>query len=198
MEKKNLANAVTIFGVVLAGLFNIYLWIGYKNYIFLFSLFLLAALTDFVDGQLARRLKIESRLGASADRIRDKLLILPAFAFLITRDFESESQFVFYSVMAFIIFIICVELLICLSWIYGAIKKLDIKAHKAGKIKMWFYVLSVGFWLLKDAFSGYIDQENSFALDSIIAILLFFSAYYAFGSFWGYLQRYSPSSSVKS
>jgi CDP-diacylglycerol--glycerol-3-phosphate 3-phosphatidyltransferase len=197
MEKKNLANAVTIFGVVLAGLFNIYLWIGYKNYIFLFSLFLLAAFTDFVDGQLARRLKIESKLGASADRFRDKLLILPAFLFLMTRDFQSESQFIFFSVMALIIFIMIVEVVICLSWAYGMRKKLEIKAHKAGKIKMWFYVSVVGLWLFKDIAAGNISSEPSFVLDSLIAILLFFCAYYAFGSFWGYLQRYSPSSNVK-
>ena len=46
--------------------------------------FAAGALTDFADGHLARRLRLESRLGAALDPVADKALALVALAALLT------------------------------------------------------------------------------------------------------------------
>lgn len=60
----------------------------FENYWLSFCLFNLAALTDFLDGKLARDYKVESKLGAILDPIGDKLLLLFALfsVMLITKD----------------------------------------------------------------------------------------------------------------
>jgi CDP-diacylglycerol--glycerol-3-phosphate 3-phosphatidyltransferase len=48
-----------------------------------FSIFIIASITDYLDGKLAREYKVESSLGATLDPIADKILVLFAL-FAIT------------------------------------------------------------------------------------------------------------------
>jgi len=52
---------------------------GFWSYLLCFFLFILAAMTDLWDGQLARKLKMESNFGKITDPIADKILILSIF-----------------------------------------------------------------------------------------------------------------------
>lgn len=45
--------------------------------------FVIGALTDYADGQLARRMHLESRLGAVLDPVADKVLVIIALAVLL-------------------------------------------------------------------------------------------------------------------
>lgn len=60
----------------------------FENYWLSFWIFNLAALTDFLDGKLARDYKVESKLGAILDPIGDKFLLLFALTsvILVTKD----------------------------------------------------------------------------------------------------------------
>ena len=66
---------LTLFRIVAAPIIFISI-IFLDIYWFAFSLFNLAALTDYFDGKLARKYKLESRLGAILDPIGDKLLVV--------------------------------------------------------------------------------------------------------------------------
>ncbi len=59
-----------------------------ENYWLGFWLFNLAALTDYLDGKLARKFNVESKLGAILDPIGDKLLVLFAMitVIVLTKD----------------------------------------------------------------------------------------------------------------
>lgn len=48
-----------------------------------FAVFALAAITDFADGQLARLMSLESRLGAALDTVADKALVLVSLSILL-------------------------------------------------------------------------------------------------------------------
>lgn len=93
---KHLPNALTALRLVLAPVIAWMLWLAYalpaqsQNSedsgaqtwaLWAFSLFVLAALTDLVDGQLARLFKADSKLGRVMDPIADKALVaLPLIA----------------------------------------------------------------------------------------------------------------------
>lgn len=55
-------------------------------------LFIIAALTDFLDGHLARKWKVESKFGRVMDPFADKLLVLGAFIMLAGPGFTSTVE----------------------------------------------------------------------------------------------------------
>jgi len=78
----NLPNAVTIFRLVFAGLFVWLLFSGFGPF-WLLSTFALAAVTDFFDGYLARKLHQTSQFGAVLDQYVDRLFTLAVVASLL-------------------------------------------------------------------------------------------------------------------
>jgi len=75
-QKLNLANLTSFLRIILIP-FILFMSITHSqglNYLASF-IFLIASLTDFLDGYLARRLKVESKFGANLDLIADKLLV---------------------------------------------------------------------------------------------------------------------------
>lgn len=76
----NLPNTLSLFRVFLVTPFLIA--VIYKSYTLALVLFLLAGVSDFLDGFLARRLNQKSMLGAFLDPLGDKLLTTVAFVSL--------------------------------------------------------------------------------------------------------------------
>ncbi len=69
-------------------------------------LFLLASITDFFDGYLARTMKVQSSLGRVFDTIADKLLVVSAILMLV--HFREIGKYDIFPVLA----IVCREILI--------------------------------------------------------------------------------------
>jgi cardiolipin synthase len=76
-------NLLTLLRILIVPVFAISLMYGHLAAAF--ALFLLAALTDLLDGYIARRLDQASALGAFLDPMADKLLMLVAFVLLSRR-----------------------------------------------------------------------------------------------------------------
>ena len=57
-----------------------------RHYTLAFAIFVTAAVTDVLDGMLARRLNVRSRLGALLDPAADKVLMVCGFLFYTLRD----------------------------------------------------------------------------------------------------------------
>ena len=72
---QKLVLSLTLFRILVAPFIFISA-IFFENYWLAFWLFNIAALTDYLDGKLARTYQVESRLGAILDPIGDKLLVL--------------------------------------------------------------------------------------------------------------------------
>jgi len=80
----NLANRLTLARIAVIPVIVILLFFPAKLPSFLAALlYLLASLTDIVDGYLARRMKIVTRLGRFLDPLADKLLLTSALIMLI-------------------------------------------------------------------------------------------------------------------
>ena len=84
---KNIPNALTIFRIFLAILvMAVILYADMQSPYMRFlacGMFLLASLTDFLDGFIARRYALQSRFGEVFDPLADKMLVLGAFIALI-------------------------------------------------------------------------------------------------------------------
>jgi cardiolipin synthase len=75
-----LPNLLTVLRLALVPVTGYFLLAG--DYGFALIVFLIAAVTDFIDGFIARRFELESRLGATLDPIADKLNMFVATVLL--------------------------------------------------------------------------------------------------------------------
>jgi len=87
----NIPNTITSFRIVLIPVFIIAFYLPYSwapaltTFIFWF-----AALTDWFDGYLARKLKQQSALGAFIDPLADKLMVATAVILVLTKHPENN------------------------------------------------------------------------------------------------------------
>ena len=90
----NLPNKLTIFRVILIPFFVVFLLIpnvtGYNNYIAA-AIFILASLTDFLDGKIARKYNLVTNFGKFMDPLADKLLVCE----LSREEDDKDSKIVF-------------------------------------------------------------------------------------------------------
>jgi len=83
----NIPNSITIFRIVLIPVFIAVFYLPYDwasalaTFIFWF-----AALTDWFDGYLARKLNQQSSFGAFIDPLADKLMVMSALLLILTKD----------------------------------------------------------------------------------------------------------------
>jgi CDP-diacylglycerol--glycerol-3-phosphate 3-phosphatidyltransferase len=109
------------------------------------SVFLLAMLTDTVDGVLARRTNTVTELGKLLDPIADKLLITAAFVCLVGTGRVPAWMAVV---------IIGRELAVTGFRAIAASKGVVIAASWPGKVKVWFETAAIVLLILKPAWLG--------------------------------------------
>lgn len=103
-------------------------WFGISGYALAIVLFIGAALTDIVDGHLARRRNQVSTLGKFLDPIADKLLISAALIVLVEKHLAPSWA---------VVIIIGREFIITGLRSVAASEGIIIQAQSLGKLKMW-------------------------------------------------------------
>ena len=97
--KFNIANSLTLTRILLIPLIVFLFLLNEENYrLLIFSLFLLATITDYLDGFFARYMKQVTSFGEFLDPVADKLLVIITLILLIT-----ENQNIFFLVPVLII-----------------------------------------------------------------------------------------------
>jgi len=83
MLRMNLPNILTVSRVVLSVAFVVVLSVEMAHgYVWAFGLFLIASITDFLDGWLARRYNLITDFGKLMDPLADKILVTAALVLL--------------------------------------------------------------------------------------------------------------------
>lgn len=130
--KKIIPNILTMSRLLAAPLI---IYLGVNNqFLALIFLALFIALTDFLDGKLARHWNVASELGAKLDTIGDKCLAFSLLAILIF-----DNHYFFY--------VLVLEGIISLFNIYVFYKSKIVSSLLIGKIKTWviFITILLGF-----------------------------------------------------
>ena len=126
-----------------------------------FLLYLIASVTDFLDGYVARYLRQESVLGANLDLLADKIFVSSLLIFI---SFHFDN----------LIFLLMTILIIAREISIGAIRQYLLETNKEnkakvnflGKIKTFFQIFSIGVAMI------FLDTE----LSSIVEIVIIISA----------------------
>jgi len=97
----NIPNAITSFRIVLIPVFITVFYLPYPWAAALATfIFWFAAITDWFDGYLARRLNQQSSLGAFIDPLADKLMVISALLIIITK--HPENNWLLFSTLIII------------------------------------------------------------------------------------------------
>jgi CDP-diacylglycerol--glycerol-3-phosphate 3-phosphatidyltransferase len=124
------------------------------------AIFVLAAITDSLDGILARRRKQITAMGQLLDPIADKLLIASAFICLVELGAVSAWM---------VIIILGREIAVTGFRALASSKGIIISASRIGKLKMLFEVFTIGFLILGEKYLGSIYFLSQILLWIVIA-----------------------------
>lgn len=135
-------------------------------------LFIIGAITDWLDGYLARKYNIVSNFGKMIDALTDKIFVIGLFVALLARGFFPEGS------VFLILLIIGREFIITGLRLIAASKGLVLAAEKRGKIKTFTQILTIGFFLLLNVLNKDFPQStnpdviNGIKLTGIIFLFL--------------------------
>lgn len=109
-------------------------WFGIGSYGLAIGIFLVASLTDILDGHLARSRQQVSKVGALLDPIADKLLVSAALIVLVEKNLAPAWA---------VVVILGREFVVTGLRSMAATEGIIISAQKVGKIKMWFQCIAI-------------------------------------------------------
>lgn len=109
-------------------------WFGIERYTIAIIIFLAAALTDILDGHIARRRNQVSSLGALLDPVADKLLVSAVLIALVEKHLAPAWA---------VVIIIGREFAVTGLRSVAASEGLIIHAQKIGKVKMWAQCVAI-------------------------------------------------------
>ena len=136
----NLPNALTFFRILLVPVLVVVLLTKFEGKEFVgLGLFLLAALTDFLDGYIARRWGLVTRVGKLLDPAADKILTSAAFISLV--EIGSAPAWI-------VVIIVAREFAISTLRSVSATEQVVIAASWSGKVKTGSQVVAISLLIM--------------------------------------------------
>lgn len=165
----NLPNKLTLsrlLMVVVITLLYFIFGVGYINLFVILALFILASITDYFDGKIARKYNLVTGFGKLMDPLADKLLVICALVILI--DLEVVPY------IWLLIIVIARELMVSGIRLVALEQKGDvIAADILGKLKTLFQMVSISMLLFYSGINLLIDT-NFIRVFYIISLCLFY------------------------
>jgi len=186
----NLPNSLTVFRIaIIPVLVLMYLFHGWPmRPEWLTIVFVVAAVTDWLDGYLARKMGLSSPFGAFLDPVADKLIVSTALVLLV-----SDSA-VLDRVFSSALFIISVAVIIGREIVISALREVmadmgrrgDVAVDKTGKYKTAFQLISISMLLYAQPLFG-------LPIFKIGELLLYLAVGLTLWSMWVYLSAAARS-----
>jgi len=153
---------------------------GIKNYL-LTGLFILAGLTDWFDGYLARRMGTQSEFGAFLDPVADKLMVSVVLVLLV-----SVHPGWLLALPATIIIGRELTISAVREWMANVGERTKVAVSIIGKFKTTAQMIAIGFLLFEKPIGDFPTLEIGY-------VLLYLSALLTLWSMFLYLQAAWPS-----
>ena len=148
-------------------------------------IFIFAALTDWLDGYLARRMKQMSKLGAFLDPVADKLMVATALVIMVHSPPPIFAPTMIFAVSAAIIIGREITISALREWMSELGERGTVKVGLLGKLKTIFQMTAISLLLFKTDLLG-------LPLMLIGEILLYLAAGLTLWSMWTYMHSAWP------
>jgi CDP-diacylglycerol--glycerol-3-phosphate 3-phosphatidyltransferase len=151
----NTPNILTLLRIALIPAFIVaYYWTSPWSHMLATGLFILAALTDWLDGYLARRLEQTSPFGAFLDPVADKLMIVAALVLLVADPYV-QAHVLDTRLFAVVIMVILgreIAVSALREWMSEVGKRSHVAVSVIGKAKTSAQMVAIPFLLWRDRF----------------------------------------------
>ncbi|MGB1984462.1 MAG: CDP-diacylglycerol--glycerol-3-phosphate 3-phosphatidyltransferase [Porticoccaceae bacterium] len=176
----NLPNQLTLLRIGMIPVFVILYYLPWGwSHVASAAIFGLAALTDWVDGYLARKMGLESSFGAFLDPVADKLIVIVALIMLL-----HANPTIWFALPTVVIVGREVVISALREWMAERALREEVAVSMIGKVKTWVQMAAIIFLLL---------AGKTFGALAVIGYLgLYVSAGLALWSMWVYLKQAWP------
>jgi CDP-diacylglycerol--glycerol-3-phosphate 3-phosphatidyltransferase len=150
-------NLLTYLRIILIPLLVIAYYLPHRHaHVLAMLIFVLAALTDWLDGYLARKLDQISRFGAFLDPVADKLMIAAALILLVS-DESVHAQVLDTRLFSIVVLVIIgreIAVSALREWMAEAGKRSSVAVSIIGKLKTVAQMVAIPFLLLDQPILG--------------------------------------------
>lgn len=178
----NIPNQLTLLRILLIPVFVLVFYLPFAgSNLIAFAVFAVAAITDILDGYLARKLNQTSSLGAFLDPVADKLMVAVVLVLLVQHNPDN-----LYLVLSAVIIIgreIAVSAL--REWMAEMGTRSKVAVSVLGKLKTIAQMLALGFLIIKESVFG-------LPIYTIGLVLLYIAAFITLISMFQYLLAAWP------
>ena len=146
-------------------------------------LFGLAAVTDMIDGWVARRFNQMSRFGEFLDPVADKLMVAIILVMLV----QAQSNW-FEDVIAMIIIGREITIMALREWMATIGERANVKVDVTGKIKTTLQMFGIGFMVYQNDFMGVPVYTIGFVLLVLAAVMTIWSMLVYLRAAWPFIM----------
>jgi CDP-diacylglycerol--glycerol-3-phosphate 3-phosphatidyltransferase len=174
----NIPNTLTLLRIVLVPVLVLVFYMDFKGHLLVAAgVFSLAAITDWFDGYLARRLRQTTPFGAFLDPVADKLMVAVALVLLV----EHHNDLLF-TLAACVIIGREIVVSALREWMAELGRRASVAVSFLGKVKTAFQMVSIIVLLAVDA-----ERDGSEIL-ALGLVLVYLAAGLTLWSMWVYLR----------
>lgn len=174
----NVPNALTLMRIFLVPVMVVFFYLPFQGHLIVAAgIFTLAAVTDWFDGYLARRLGQMTPFGAFLDPVADKLMVSVALVLLVERHND-----LLFTLAACVIIGREIVVSALREWMAELGKRTSVAVSLIGKVKTAFQMVSIIVLLAVDA------QRDGSEVLALGVLLLYVAAGLTIWSMWQYLR----------
>jgi CDP-diacylglycerol--glycerol-3-phosphate 3-phosphatidyltransferase len=133
-------------------------------------IFIIAGLTDWLDGYLARKMKMETPFGAFLDPVADKLMVAMVLVLIV-----QQQASAYLAIPAAVIIGREITVASLREWMAEIGKRATVKVSPLAKWKTGIQMVSIGLLLYRDKLLGIPVNELGYVLLYLAAILTLWS-----------------------
>ena len=145
-------------------------------------LFGIAAVTDLLDGWVARRFGQMSKFGEFLDPVADKLMVAIVLVMLVQSD-----PGLWVDIIAMVIIGREITISALREWMATIGERANVKVTWAGKVKTVFQMFGIGFMVFKNEFLGFDIYLIGFVLLMIAAAMTIWSMFVYLRAAWPFI-----------
>ena len=178
--KLNLANILTLFRIAAIPVVVVMFYAPYEHARPVAAiLFGIAAITDLIDGWIARRYNQTSRFGEFLDPVADKLMVVIVLVMLV----QAQSN-LWEDVIAMIIIGREITVSALREWMASIGARATVRVQFSGKLKTTFQMFGIAFMVYQEPLFGIDIYRVGYGLLILAAILTIYSMFAYLKAAW--------------